>query len=133
MSDTIERWQNLVDDLWGFADGPQSSEARREEVKQMAREGQLLITMMGEAVPAPEGAADSGDVDLRIPDSLRDGFRQFARNFRWGTCADCPRDHRRDAYPELCIFTDRYDHQLTAEGLAEQVRLRMREALNAGR
>jgi len=48
-----------------------------------------------------------------------DGFRQFARVGRWGTCAGCPRDSQGNAYPEFCADTERYDHQLTAEGLAD--------------
>lgn len=49
-----------------------------------------------------------------------DGFRQLARNGRWGTCSRCPRDARGDAYPEFCESTDRYDHQLTAISQARQ-------------
>lgn len=48
-----------------------------------------------------------------------DGFRQFARNGRWGTCGGCPRDTTGQAYPEFCEYTDRYDHNLSAAGLAE--------------
>lgn len=48
-----------------------------------------------------------------------DGFRQFSRNARWGTCGRCPRDSAGYAYPEFCEYTERYDHQLTAAGLAE--------------
>lgn len=50
---------------------------------------------------------------------LGDAFRQFARNGRWGTCADCQRDSDGRAYPEFCEHTKRYDHQLTVESLAE--------------
>lgn len=48
-----------------------------------------------------------------------DGFRQFARNGRWGACVGCPRDSDGNAYPEFCEYTDRYDHKLSAAGLAE--------------
>lgn len=48
-----------------------------------------------------------------------DAFRQFSRNGRWGTCVACPRDTRGDAYPEFCAFTERYDHLLNAQSLAE--------------
>ena len=51
--------------------------------------------------------------------SIVDGFRQFARNGRWGTCGVCPTNSEGDAIPEACEHYDRYDHQLTAEGLAE--------------
>jgi len=47
-----------------------------------------------------------------------DGFVQFSRNGRWGDCSGCPRDTTGRAYPEFCQFTDRYDHMLTADGLA---------------
>ena len=43
----------------------------------------------------------------------------FARNGRWGSCADCPRDSLGAAYPELCAHTERYDHQLSMKELAE--------------
>lgn len=52
-------------------------------------------------------------------EQLRDAYRQFARNFRWGDCADCPRDSNGHVYPEFCPYTLRYDHQLTADSLAE--------------
>ena len=52
-----------------------------------------------------------------------DHFSQFARNGRWGTCVDCPRDSHGLAYPEFCRHTDRYDHHSTADGLFEQWRL----------
>lgn len=58
---------------------------------------------------------------------MADHFRQFARNGRCGTCAACPRDGRGDAYPEYCKFTNRYDHQLDAKGLAEQFEIDLRE------
>lgn len=49
-------------------------------------------------------------------------FELFARNGRWGTCGGCPRDAARNVHPEFCTFTDRTDHQLDAEGLAESYR-----------
>jgi hypothetical protein len=52
-------------------------------------------------------------------DQMKDGFLQFYRNGRWGTCAGCPRDTENKAYPEFCAATERYDHQLTAEDLAD--------------
>ena len=67
--------------------------------------------------------------DERTAYALRetaDGFLQFYRNGRWGTCVSCPRDSHRRAYPEFCEFTDRYDHHLTATGLAEQFENRRR-------
>lgn len=51
---------------------------------------------------------------------MSDHFRCFARNRRWGTCVDCPQDVRRDVYPEFCKYTDRYDHHLDVDSLAEQ-------------
>ena len=51
---------------------------------------------------------------------MADGFRQFARNGRWGTCCDCPVDAAGHAYPEFCVNTNRYDHQLLVTSLAEQ-------------
>lgn len=58
---------------------------------------------------------------------MADGFRQFARNGRWGTCVDCPRDSAGHGYPEFCRFTARHDHQLTATSLAEQFEIDLRE------
>lgn len=51
----------------------------------------------------------------------------FDRNGRWGTCSSCPRNGRGDVFPEYCDYTDRYDHQLTIEGLAEQMMLKARQ------
>lgn len=51
---------------------------------------------------------------------LGDAFRQFSRNGRWGTCCDCPRDSSNCAYPEFCANTERHDHHLTVDSLAEQ-------------
>jgi hypothetical protein len=50
---------------------------------------------------------------------LRQAFRCFARNERWGTCATCPGDEH-DRKPELCMFTNRRDHQLTLDALVHQ-------------
>lgn len=49
--------------------------------------------------------------------SLRDSFRQFSRNEKWGSCGSCPRDSEFNAYPEFCQYYDRYDHQLTIDEL----------------
>lgn len=59
---------------------------------------------------------------------MADAFRQFARNGRCGTCRDCPRDGRADAFPEYCKHTNRPDHQLGASSLAEQFEGDLREA-----
>lgn len=50
--------------------------------------------------------------------SMRENFRHFARNERWGDCVACPRDSEGNSYPEFCPFTQRGDHQQT---LAELV------------
>jgi hypothetical protein len=47
-------------------------------------------------------------------------WEQFMRNGRWGTCVDCPTDNNRRSLPELCVNTDRYDHNLTLDELVEQ-------------
>lgn len=47
-------------------------------------------------------------------------FRQFARNGRWGTCCDCPRDTDGNTFPEFCIHTQRGDHCLHILALVEQ-------------
>lgn len=52
-----------------------------------------------------------------------DNFRQFSRNARWGTCADCPRDSSNNAYPEFCQNTNRYDHNLNVDALAYQFKI----------
>jgi hypothetical protein len=49
---------------------------------------------------------------------LADGFIQFSRIGRWGTCVACPRDTDGHVYPEFCRYTDRYDHNLTVDELA---------------
>jgi hypothetical protein len=47
-------------------------------------------------------------------------FRCFARNERWGTCVDCPRDADGHVYPEMCQYSSRGDHRLGLESLVEQ-------------
>ena len=37
------------------------------------------------------------------------------RNGRWGTCVLCPRRDGR-VYPEECVETRRYDHQIARDG-----------------
>jgi hypothetical protein len=51
---------------------------------------------------------------------LGSSFRQFSRNGRWGTCGDCPRDTDGNAYPEFCENTERGDHHLNVDSLADQ-------------
>lgn len=46
-------------------------------------------------------------------------FDQFIRNGVWGTCTDCPRDNKGNAYPEFCENANRGDHQLTIKELVE--------------
>ena len=53
-------------------------------------------------------------------DDVKDAFRQFIRNERWGTCIGCPRDGEGRALPELCLDTYRSDHQLTLSDLVEK-------------
>lgn len=60
--------------------------------------------------------------------TIRDGLLQFYRNGRWGTCVDCPRDSDGRAYPEFCIYTIRYDHQLNMVSLAEQINIDREQA-----
>ncbi len=62
-----------------------------------------------------------------INEGMRDSFRQFARNDRWGTCACCPRDSEGNAYPEFCKFTDRYDHKLTIDELVKSHKNHLKE------
>jgi hypothetical protein len=61
----------------------------------------------------------------KIDSSIKDAFRQFSRNGRWGTCSDCPRDSSGNAYPEFCEWTDRYDHNLDVDALADQHKIRL--------
>lgn len=56
------------------------------------------------------------------PFRMASALIDFARNARWGTCAGCPVDDNGDAKPELCRFTQRYDHNLTIDDLAFQVK-----------
>jgi len=51
------------------------------------------------------------------PFSLRFAMSTFSRIGKWGTCVECPRSD--STYPEFCVNSNRYDHQLTADDLAE--------------
>ena len=54
---------------------------------------------------------------------LRDdrlAFEMFLRNERWGTCVACPTDADGRKLPELCRYTDRYDHRLTLAQLIKR-------------
>lgn len=53
--------------------------------------------------------------------SLASHFHMFARNGRWGTCDECPRDARREYLPELCARFDEPDHRLTLEELGAKL------------
>jgi hypothetical protein len=55
---------------------------------------------------------------MKDPNPIADAFLQFSRNSRWGTCADCPRDVEKRAYPEFCKNTKRYDHLLDIDLLS---------------
>jgi len=57
---------------------------------------------------------------------MADDFRCFARNGRWGTCGDCPRDSEGNVYPEFCENTQRYDHQCDVDTLADQYKKRVK-------
>lgn len=52
----------------------------------------------------------------------RTELEHFARNGRWGTCCECPRDGHGRLLPELCKNTERQDHCLTVDGLFELVK-----------
>lgn len=52
---------------------------------------------------------------------IRAALRQYARNFRWGTCGACPIADGHP-YPEFCEFTGRYDHNITGAALADKIR-----------
>lgn len=56
----------------------------------------------------------------KLPPHIRNGLIIFARLERWGTCSGCPVDGDGKVLPELCEFTDRYDHQLTLDQLHDQ-------------
>lgn len=43
----------------------------------------------------------------------------YQRINRWGTCVECP-IHSNQIYPEQCVNTDRYDHQLTFHDIVQQ-------------
>ena len=63
-------------------------------------------------------------------DRTKDFFRQFMRNDRWGTCGYCPRDSAGHVYPEFCVETERYDHQLTIADLSKTVQQEILEDLH---
>lgn len=56
--------------------------------------------------------------DMKIHPDMKDAFRQFSRNGRWGTCGGCPRDSNGNTYPEFCGLTNRHDHNLDVDALA---------------
>ena len=62
----------------------------------------------------------NNEIKRKAVKRMADGFRQFSRNGRWGTCADCPADSNNHAHPEFCVNTNRYDHQLDVDALAKQ-------------
>lgn len=67
----------------------------------------------------------------KLRQSIRDALLQFYRNGRWGDCVDCPRDADGKAYPEFCNHTKRYDHNLSIQGLTNQILLDEREIKKA--
>ena len=50
---------------------------------------------------------------------VKRALTHFARNGRWGTCVDCPRDGDGNQLPELCRETNRYDHWLLLRRIEE--------------
>lgn len=54
----------------------------------------------------------------------KDALHHFARNSRWGTCGDCPHDGvgMGTLAPELCQNTERYDHNLNIDQLADAIK-----------
>ena len=70
-----------------------------------------------------EGKGESNmEVKVKLKYQLKhlsDAFRQASRNGRWGSCVACPQDSNGHEYPEFCVYTNRYDHQLTINELAE--------------
>lgn len=56
--------------------------------------------------------------------SMARALADYARNGRWGTCSGCPLDGNGAQVPELCQFTNRYDHLLPIDALAFQIRWR---------
>jgi hypothetical protein len=59
---------------------------------------------------------------------IKPAFVMFSRNGRWGTCGGCPRDANGAAYPELCQFTERHDHWLDVDALADAHKRYLRES-----
>lgn len=55
--------------------------------------------------------------------SSQERNRQLARDGRWGTCVDCPRDRAGHRDPASCRHTRRYDHHIEIQ--AETARLLM--------
>jgi hypothetical protein len=65
------------------------------------------------------------DVRARVAADLQSAFADFSRNGRWGTCGGCPCDGQGRKLPELCAFTDRVDHQLDIDSLADLFKQRV--------
>lgn len=63
-----------------------------------------------------------GAAGLFLDLSSREALRVLARCGRWGTCVACPRDEESHVYPEFCGYTERYDHQLTIDELADSIK-----------
>lgn len=58
---------------------------------------------------------------LRSGHPRRAAILAYARNGRWGTCVECPRDGNGEEYPEACRFAERSDHLLSVDDLARLV------------
>lgn len=50
---------------------------------------------------------------------VKRALTHFARNGRWGTCVECPRDGDGNQLPELCPETNRGDHWLKLSDIVE--------------
>ena len=62
--------------------------------------------------------------EVHVPSPpMKERFMLFARNGRWGTCSDCPRDEAGMAYPERCNNTMLPPHHLGIDALVASYKL----------
>ena len=54
------------------------------------------------------------------PHSLIFAMKTFSRIGKWGTCIECPRSDF--TYLKFCVNKERYDHNLTADDLADNIK-----------
>lgn len=60
---------------------------------------------------------------------LRSLFEQFIRNGVCGTCVSCPIVDDKHL-PELCVYSDRYDHNISLDEIVSQYNFKMTDKIH---